>query len=232
MKIIITLSLIIIITTLIIIIIIILRVVIVSDIPKTIEILDPSLLTTGDIVGVGYNNLFGYFVTCWSGSIWNHCGLVWREPNTNQVFILEAGAYGGEYNGVFKIPLNEWIIINKNSYMGVSKLRGRKLDTVLLINKFMKRKKYVTLDSYNYNWHRLIRNIPYFKDKRTKYTCYELVVTILQDCNVVKKIYACSSYFPRDIMIGNLPMCSDYFYDNAVLFDTTYYYNVVKASQY
>lgn len=226
------LSAIVIIIFLIIVVIIAIRIVFVNDIPKVIEDLDPSTLNTGDIVGVGYNNIFGGFVTAWFASIWSHCGIIYKSPKTSRCFVLEAAMYGGKYNGVIKIPLETWIHYNKRSYIGVSRLAGNKLDPIILMREFNKLKKFVQLDSYNYRWWRLLFTTPYRVEKeRTKYTCYELLITLLQNCKVVKKKHSCSSYNPKMIMVGNLPMVGDYRYKKVVRLDIESYKTVIDTFQ-
>lgn len=205
------------------------RITFVDDIPTIVEHLEPSTLKTGDIVATGYNNPFGGFVTAWSGSIWSHVGIIWVHPRTDQVFVLEAAMYGGEYNGVFKIPLEIWISVNKKSYIGLIRIKGR-LDPLLLIRKFNERKSYVILDKYNLGWHRLLKKTPYYHEIRKNYTCYELVVSVLQDCEVIKKLHTCSSYFPGDIMKSNIPLEEKYSYTCPVLLNTDNYYLLKKIN--
>jgi len=194
-----------------------------NDIPIITEDLDPYTLKTGDILGVGYKHPFGWFVSGWTGSVWSHCGIVWIDPTNSEIFVLEAAIYEKPYKGVFKIPLSTWIRINKNHYLGLSRIKGKPVDPVALINAFEERKKYVELDSYNWRWYRLLYKQPYFEETRTKYTCYELVVSVLQDTGVMTKEYACSSYFPTNIMEGEIQLTEGYYLDPPITINVSQY---------
>jgi hypothetical protein len=181
-----------------------------EDLPKRTEDLDPTTLETGDILGVGYRHPFGWFVTAWSSSVWSHCGIVWKDPVTSEPFVLEAAMYGGKYNGMFKIPLAVWTSINRGSYLGLTRIRGKPVDAKKLMNAFNARKRYVGLEAYNWKWYRLLTVKPFTEENRTKYTCYEIVVSVLQDAGVLNKNSSCSSFFPTDIMEGKLEFVKGY----------------------
>lgn len=207
------------------------RVTFASDLPKTVYDFETESLKTGDILGVGYRHPFGWFVTAWSGSIWSHTGIVWRDPKNDEVFVLEAGNYGGKYNGVIKIPIVVWVRINKGSHIGLSRLKtkdGRVLCPKKVMKNFKKLKKYVLLDTYSWRWYRLLRKKPYFKQTRTNYTCYELIVELFQECGVIKKLYSCSSYFPTDIMEGRIDLECGYEYTKPILLNVEYYNRLAK----
>jgi hypothetical protein len=206
---------------LIIVLIAMIRMAFVSDKPKITQELDINSLRTGDILGVGYTHPFGWFVTAWSCSIWSHTGIVWIDPDNGEIFVLEAAIYHGIFQGVIKIPLVTWLRINRNFNLGIARLRGKTVDPTALIQAFESRKKYVQLESYNWRWYRLLRTSPYFEDDRKEYTCYELVTTLLQDVGVIVKKKACSSYFPKQIMKGEVELCKDYILEPAVMLDVT-----------
>jgi hypothetical protein len=195
------------------------RVAFTDDRPQKIEEVDFNTLNTGDILGVGYTHPFGWFVTAWSGSVWSHTGIVWKDPESGEIFVLEAAMYHGQYRGVFKIPLVLWLRINRKFHLGVTRLKGKPVDPVQLLEAFEKRKAYVKLESYNWRWYRLLYKQRYFEDNRKSYTCYEIVVTVLQDIGVIKKKYACSSYFPCDIMTGRISMEEGYHLEPPVMLD-------------
>jgi hypothetical protein len=196
------------------------RIYICNDLPKRTHNLDFNSMNTGDILGVGYTHPFGWFVKAWSCSNWSHTGIVWRSPDDGQLYVLEAAIYGDVYSGVIKIPIVSWLRFNRKSHIGISRLKGKPIDPIALINAFEVRKKYVKLESYNWKWYRLLLKKPFFEETRSMYTCYEIVVSVLQDVGVVSKKYACSSYFPCDIMSGNIDLCKGYNIEPAMLLDT------------
>jgi hypothetical protein len=200
-----------------------------NDLPLITEELDFSNLRTGDILGVGYTHPFGWFVKAWSGSTWSHTGIVWEDPNTGELFVLEAAMYTKEYSGVVKIPLVNWVRFNRKSYIGVTRLRGKKVDPMALLRAFEARQKLVKLEGYNWRWHRLLYTTPFHEETRTRYTCYEIVINTLQDVGVIKKHCTSSSYFPYHIMRGCVPLCKGYILEPVVLLDTTHHTELRQA---
>lgn len=190
-----------------------------NDLPKKMEDLDLTKLKTGDIIGVGYTHPFGWFVKAWSGSVWSHTGIIWEDPITNEIYVLEAAMYTGKYRGVIKIPLVNWIRFNRKSHIGVARLKGKTVDPNELLKAFEKRQSKVKLESYNWRWHRLLYTTPFYEETRTKYTCYEIVVNTLQDVGVIRKIHTSSSYFPYRIMSGDIPLSNGYIIEPAILLD-------------
>lgn len=188
-----------------------------SDLPKITEDININTLRTGDVLGVGYTHPFGWFVKAWSGSVWSHTGIVWKDPESNQVYVLEAAMYHDPYKGVFKIPILDWIRINRKSHIGLARLKGKSVDAGKLIQAFEERKKHVELEGYNWRWYRLLFKTRYYEETRKRYTCYEIVVILLQDVGVVRKLYTCSSYWPYHVMTGEIHTAKGYKYENAVL---------------
>ncbi len=203
-----------------------------NDYPIITEDFDPYKLKTGDILGVGYKHAFGWFVSGWSASVWSHCGIVYIDPSDKQIYVLEAAMYNEPYKGVFKIPISIWLKVNKNHHLGLSRIEGKPVDPGKLINAFTARKKYVELDSYNWRWYRLLFKKPYFEETRTKYTCYELVISVLQDVGVMTKEYACSSYFPTNIMEGELEFEEGYSLAPPIGLDISEYNEIREVEEY
>jgi hypothetical protein len=208
------------------------RIAVSCDKPKITKDLDFGSLKTGDILGVGYTHPFGWFVTAWSCSVWSHTGIVWVDPNNSEIYVLEAAMYHGIFKGVIKIPLPIWVRINRNYNIGVVHVRGKTVDPGALMDAFEARKKYVRLESYNWKWYRLLFKTPYYEEIRSKYTCYELVTTILQDVGVIAKKYTCSSYFPRQIMNGDVELCEGYIFEPPYMLDVTKHTRLRQAEDY
>ena len=201
------------------------------DLPKITEDIDIHTLRTGDVLGVGYTHPFGWFVKAWSGSVWSHTGIVWKNPEDGQVYVLEAAMYHEPYRGVFKIPILDWIRINRKSYIGLARLKGPPIDPVKLIQVFEERKKHVELEGYNWRWYRLLFKTPFYEETRKRYTCYEIVVVLLQDIGVIKKLYTCSSYWPWHVMTGNIHTTKGYKFESAVLLDVDKLMDLRRAEQ-
>lgn len=202
-----------------------------NDLPKTTEDININTLRTGDVLGVGYTHPFGWFVKAWSGSMWSHTGIVWKDPQDNQIYVLEAAMYHDPYKGVFRIPILDWLRINRKSYIGLARLKGKSLDPVALIQAFEERKKHVELEGYNWRWYRLLFRTPYHEETRKRYTCYEIVVIILQDVGVVRKLYTCSSYWPYHVMKGQIHTTKGYSYDDAVLLNVENVMDLRRAEE-
>jgi hypothetical protein len=192
-----------------------------NDYPDKTEELNAYNLKSGTVIGVGYNHAFGAFVTSFFQTVWSHCGIIWKEPETGQIYVLEAANYDSQYKGVFKIPLSTWIRFNRNSHIGLARI-NKEVDSNKLIEAFNERASYMELDSFSYKWYRLLYKQSYFEDnERVKHTCYEIVTTVLQDVGVVAKKYACSSYNPSNIMEGEYDFDNDYNFEPPVNLDVS-----------
>ena len=196
-----------------------------NDVPIETQELDISSLKTGDILGVSYNHPFGWFVSSFFSSIWSHCSVIWKDPSTGQLYVLEGGNYDKQYRGIVKMPISTWLKFNRKSYLGLSRI-NKEVDANKLIESFNIHAKYMKLDSFNYKWYRLLYKQDYFKQDREKFTCYEMLITILQDADVIEKKYACSSYSPSEIMEGELDFCDGYYLEPPVCLDISEYNNL------
>jgi hypothetical protein len=197
-----------------------------KDFPTTIEVLNPNTLQTGDILTVGYRHGMGWFVTFWSQSVWSHTGIVWREPITKEVFVLEAANYGGDWNGVIKIPFQKWVKINKGSDICLNRIqtKGVTIDSQALSDAFEKIKGN-KLEAFNLNWYRLLFKTPWKEElKPEARTCYELSIKMLQYAGIVQKKYMGSSYFPKHFVWNKLDMMPGFSYQNPVMLDPRQYY--------
>jgi len=201
---------------LVVIIIVAIQVYLTYDMPKKQRQVQQADIQTGDVLGVSYRHLFGHLVTTWSGSIWHHTGVAWRCPSTNELYVFEAAIYGGNYRGVFRIPFDIWLKINRRMHICHLRLEGP-IDTLELDNHF-RSLEVIKLDSLNWQWYRFLQTRPYVDETpRTHYTCYEITIMLLQRMNIVRKELACSSYFARDVVHRKLPMEEGYSYSEAIL---------------
>jgi hypothetical protein len=203
-----------------------------NDFKMETEELDPSTIETGDILCVGYNTIFGNFVRLWSHSVWTHVGLAYKDP-TGAIFVLEACHYP-DRNGILKVPLSVWIGWNKNAYLCVKRLRtigDAKLNVEALLTEF-KRYEEIKLDSFNWQWYRLLLTKKYQEPKMLSqhYTCYEVALNLLKAVGVVRKDYASSAYFPGDIVWGKFSTNPGFWYDHPVRLNAGIYASALKAS--
>ena len=131
--------------------------------------------------------------------------MVYKSPD-NELYVMETANYP-DIKGVLFLPIAEWYRYNKNCEIAVKKLHKPKhFDDTKVINSFEKLvdKK---LDTFGTSWLRLLTKKKYatLEDKQN-ITCYELVIHILQEIDVVKKEQSPSSYFPKNIVDNSLPL--------------------------
>lgn len=204
-----------------------------NDLPDIEKFADAEDINTGDILGVGYRHCFAWFVTAWSFSVWTHTGIAWRDPVTNELFVLEAAYYDSpKYRGVFRIPFDQWIRINKNSYMCHLKLRYtgdgdthkisenkiNGVDANKMSDIFHEFEQIKILDSLNYKWYRFLRNEPYVEETLDRhFVCYEISILMLQRMGIYAKKKRCSSHFARDLIWRHIEMEPGYVYEDPVL---------------
>lgn len=196
-----------------------------DDLPTITQDVDPFDIQSGDLLVIGYRGVLGMFVTAWSFSKWTHSGVAWRDPQTGQLFVMEASRYGGKYNNVFRIPFDLWLKINKKQHLCHLKLHsktpfeptGEAISPYLMDEKF-KELESIYLDRINPEWYRLLLWRPYKEEVEPRpYTCYEITIMLLQRLGIMQKKYACSSYFARDVVWRHLHMEPNYFYSDPVL---------------
>lgn len=189
-----------------------------SDLPAKEKVADPEDIQTGDILGVSYRHPLGWFITAWSSSYWHHTGVAWRNPLTNQLFVLEAARYKEPYSGVFRIPFDQWLHINRRTYICHLRLNHTSTDLAQRIDSEYVKLERINLDTLNWQWYRFLIRQPYVEEKLNRhYTCYEITIMLLQRLGIVKKEYTCGSYFASDIIWRHLPMEKGYVYEDPVL---------------
>ena len=177
------------------------------DEPVEIIHIDKEDLKTGDLIGVAYSNIAGAFISSFSNSIWSHTGVIWVDPSSNIVYILEGAHYPlKEYKGIIRIPFDIWYRYNGCFILGLKKYYGVPIDQLKMISLFEKYEGKVQLEGLNPSWGRFLMNTSYYSNKCNKtYTCFEITIRLLQDLNIYKKEKLHSSYFPGDIMCNRIP---------------------------
>lgn len=215
-----------------------------NDVPKTMEVLDPTKLQTGDVLTVSYPTMFGRMTTLVSGSVWSHTGIVYRDTDTGEVSVLEGAQYP-DRRGLFKIPMTDWIRFNRRARIGLNRLvTMMDRDTEAIHQRFNQRidtafqavQSNTRLDRPGLSWARML-----FKTKsgtKTKavqgpvqQTCHEITIATLQEAGVISNEYTPSSYRPSDILWKRVPLAPGHIYTEGVRVDPMPYYTKVKAAQ-
>ena len=193
------------------------------DEPDQVIYLDKCDLKTGDLLGVGYSNHAGMFVSSFSNSVWSHTSIVWVDPKDGCVFVLEAAHYPIlEYKGMIKINFDIWYSYNCKFILGWKKYSGKGIDPVILNTVFEKYQKNVKLEGFNISWGRFLLDRDYFETKCNKtYTCFEMTIRILHEIGVYKKEKLHCSYFPKDIINGYIPYEKGHSYERVKRFFLT-----------
>lgn len=198
------------------------------DFPSKVESLDPNTIETGDILNVSYRRPFGYFIVFWSASIWSHIGTAYRDPQTNELFILEAGNYSSEWNGIVKMPFKEWVKFNRKCDLSINRLQRNEfgktnVDSTLLLEEFENMKS-TRLQGISLDWYRLLLTEKYDGKIRDQATCYEISITLMQKAGVFQKKLSSNSYFPRNIVWCEIETEEGFKYEKPVMVDPRLYY--------
>jgi hypothetical protein len=168
---------------------------------------------TGDLIFTSYHNLLGKFMRGWSGSLWSHVGIILR--NKEDLYVLETADYSDkdpQLKGLIAVPLKQWFSLNKKCRIAYMKLnRPKDFDEKIIAIEFLKLQN-LQLDTKSLSLKKFVKlgfkhsfSEEEFKSYESENpTCYELIVLILQNSNIVKKEYSPGSYFASDIMEGKL----------------------------
>jgi predicted KAP-like P-loop ATPase len=192
-----------------------------QDLPSSIEILDPKTLKNGDILskGPGPINLFSAFSMFFNPSVWYHNGIVVIINEKPYIIEFTDRVYNGKRTSklVF-ISYEEWVYhhgIKDNNRTCINRLQGPLISADDLLKVYLKYKD-CRSETFTFDWIRLISNKPYTGKIRKRYVCYELIIRILQDLNIVQKKKESSSYFASDIVNGKLDMEPEYQYSKPI----------------
>lgn len=158
-------------------------------------------LKTGDLVFVSYPNLFGEIVRAWSGSKWTHVGMIYRDPETKKLSILEVAEYNNPNfeKGVIEVPIYPWLKMNEHCEIMYKKL-DQELDPEKVYSIFTqyKDKKLYKFGIAKSKWDRFL-----FPKKREMLgetiACTELVSIILQEFDLLPYEYSPSEFSAADI---------------------------------
>lgn len=159
----------------------------------------PEDLKSGDLIFTSYKNALGKAVKIWSGSKWTHVGILYKEPITENIFVLEAAEYNNPNfeKGIIKVPLRAWLKLNENceiAYKQINKI----VDTRKVYASFLtlKEKKLYKIDVSS----KTLKRIMFPEKENKEITCVEFVVIMLQDMNVMSKNISSSFYSASDLL--------------------------------
>lgn len=120
--------------------------------------LDVSTLKTGDLLTVCYGDLRTLFSRAVYNSLWTHQGMIWENPVSKELMVLELGLYRAPYNkGVNRIPLINWLRIHQNvEAIGLLRI-NKALDSIELIEKFARfENSDIGVEALKPNWTRFL----------------------------------------------------------------------------
>jgi hypothetical protein len=148
---------------------------------------NPKDLKSGDLVFVSYKNLLGKVSKLWNGSKWTHVGMIYKEPITEKIYVLEMAEYNNPNfeKGSLKISYDIWLKLNQDyeiDYKPISKLVDSR--RVLSLFEKYKHKKLHRLDYNPKNYKRIL-----FPEKELpdRITCVEFIALLLQELDVLPK---------------------------------------------
>jgi len=162
----------------------------------------PSDLKSGDLVFVSYKNSLGKISKIWSGSKWTHVGIIYKQPKTNKVSILEVAEYNDPNyeKGVIEIPIQAWLKLNERCEIGYHRIQNS-IDSEKLYELFQhyQNRKLYRVGFNPSRWKRFV--FPSKDDSFEKeLTCVEFVVCILQDLKLLSSQRYPSSYTISDLI--------------------------------
>lgn len=169
---------------------------------KSKSFVNENSLNTGDLLFVRYNNPLGYFMRFWSGSPWTHMAMLYRKGL--DLYVMETANYRDK-QGVLFLPFEKWKKLNHKCEISVMKLTSPKEFNGDVVLKEFEKLTGRKLDTFGISWLRLLQSKKYQKLRdKENITCYEMIVHLLQESGIAKKNLTASSYFPSNIIDGNL----------------------------
>ena len=188
-----------------------------------------SDIDTGDILLVGYDSyptMFNRSLICLK---FVHSAICVKEDG--KLYIYEFNNYFNEKIGFLRLTFSEWFKYNKNSLLFFNKLNIKndsKEKRKELASKFMSFRKQNTFEN---NWNfldylgrYLFPNEKYeeFDKTKTHYACFELVLHMLRDSDIIGPIQATEQYVTDDLIgMKKFDMKEGYDYDDYHIADVT-----------
>lgn len=162
-----------------------------------------NTLKTGDLLFVSYikDILKFNFIKIFCNSVWTHMGIFYKDPVTQESYVMEAAGYNPPYCTHFiKIPFINWLNINRNQAIGVLPLNKEvRADKLMEVKRKLKvcYKNDYYVEDLGWRWIRFVFNKKksFFK-KHKGITCTEYVLKLYKKMGIIKLRYHPSSYFP------------------------------------
>lgn len=167
----------------------------------TVSLQETINLKSGDLVFVSYKNLLGKVSKVWNGSKWTHVGMIYKEPITEKLYVLEMAEYNNPNieKGAIKVSYDVWVKLNKDSeitYKPISKI----VDSRKVLSLFQKY-KHKQLHRLDYNPKNYRRILFPEKELPNKITCVEFIALLLQELDVLSKQKHSSFYSIVDLSL-------------------------------
>jgi hypothetical protein len=158
-------------------------------------------LKSGDLVFVSYKNLLGKVSKVWNGSKWTHVGMIYKEPITEKLYVLEMAEYNNPNieKGAIKVSYDIWLKLNKDceiTYKPISKI----VDSRKVLSLFQKY-KHKQLHRLDYNPKNYKRILFPEKELPNKITCVEFITLLLQELDVLSTKKHSSFYSIVDLSL-------------------------------
>ncbi len=174
-------------------------------------------LETGDLIAVSYQSIRGNLVKCFTGSSWTHLGMIYKDCNTGEVFVLEVSYYTNKEQGIIKRPLRYWLDWNEDRDIVYIKHIGTPISSND-IDRILTKMPNVSPDTNVVNWLKTLVKRPYYPRNLNKpYYCSEFIIILLQELNVIEKEYLADGYQPWEAIFGKLKYINGHSYDRPLL---------------
>lgn len=191
-------------------------------------------IQTGDVMLLTYSSPVTFINQGMICMRFIHAAMCSREGSN--VYVYEFGNYFGEQIGFLKLPFTEWLKYNKSCLMMINKLeieddsKVKREQLSLKLNNFrnqnMSDKDFDFFDftSKYYTSNYLYQNTQYqdFDNKRVDYACYELVLNMMKEMDIIESLNATESYVTDDLIgMKKFNLNSQYNYDDYYIADIT-----------
>ena len=164
------------------------------------NIQDISNLKSGDLVFVSYKNILGKAAKLWSGSKWTHLGMIYKEPISEKLYVLEMAEYNNPNleKGALKIPHDAWLELNKGNEIMYKQI-PKVVDSRKVFSSFLKFKE-KKLHRFGWNPSKYKHLLFPERELPEKITCVEFIALLLQELDVLSKDNHPSFYSVLDVL--------------------------------
>lgn len=168
---------------------------------------------TGDIIGVRYRGE-GQLTKSMSGSHWNHVGMIFLDSNCGGGGHTDPRCKGIETVHVVEITgwnkgpleptvssLGQWLNRYRRHDLAVSRYQGPEIPTSA-VREALVRHKGKRGSVKTISWIPCLMKRSWYEREANNYICSELVMLLLQDLGVAKKVYLADGYRPSEILFN------------------------------